>query len=182
MNMCSLKTMADMLAQQPNWCSLELLFSCVRVRPCDHEARLSVCSDSQRACWEYKNTQHDRVGSTRAPGHVHTKQAHLWAKQPVNILAAETSYSYFTRGGREQTTCASVEGTPVMNPPTTQDTKHGLKSCTHYIRRVVLKNTGVSSGSMSETRVVSAASDSCSGACNSGAHVQHAEQGDAIGG
>ena len=69
-----------------------------------------------------------------------------------------------------------------MNPPTTQDTKHGLKSCTHYIRRVVLKNTGVSSGSMSETRVVSAASDSCSGACNSGAHVQHAEQGDAIGG
>ena len=69
-----------------------------------------------------------------------------------------------------------------MNPPTPQDTKHGLKSCTHYIRRVVLKNTGVSSGSMSETRVVSAASDSCSGACNSGAHVQHAEQGDAIGG
>ena len=35
---------------------------------------------------------------------------------------------------------------------------------------------------MSETRVVSAATDSCSGACSSGAHVQPARQGDAIGG
>ena len=70
-----------------------------------------------------------------------------------------------------------------MNPPTNPDTKHGLKSCTHYIRRMVLKNTGrLQRASMSETRVVSAATDSCSGACSSGAHVQPARQGDAIGG
>ena len=70
-----------------------------------------------------------------------------------------------------------------MNPPTTQDTKHGLKSCIHYIRRMVLKNTGrLQRASMSETRVVSAATDSCSAACSSGAHVQPAQQCDAIGG
>jgi hypothetical protein len=27
---------------------------CVRVRPCDHEARSNVCSDNQGACWEYQ--------------------------------------------------------------------------------------------------------------------------------
>ena len=27
---------------------------CVRVRPCDHEARSNVCSDNQGTCWEYQ--------------------------------------------------------------------------------------------------------------------------------
>ena len=58
---------------------------------------------------------------------------------------------------------------------------------TLHLRRVVLKNTGrllasVCSVSMSETRVVWAATDSCSAACSSGAHVQPAQQSDAIGG
>jgi len=43
-------------------------------------------------------------------------------------------------------------------------------------------SANVCSMSMSETRVVSAATDSCSAACSSGAHVQPAQQCDAIGG
>ena len=43
-------------------------------------------------------------------------------------------------------------------------------------------SANVCSMSMSETRVVSAATDSCSAACSSGAHVQPAQQSDAIGG
>ena len=100
MELCSFKTMAEVLAQQPVLCGAVVLVR-VRVRPCDHEARLSVCSDSQRACYEYKNTQHDRVGSTRAPGHVPTKQDDLWAKQPVgyvfNVFTLELNTHVNTR-------------------------------------------------------------------------------------
>ena len=90
MNLCSSMRMAELLAQQPLLSGAVVFGACMCGR---------VTTSLVQTC---AVTLREHVGSSRRPwsgnkkisadGHVHTKQGHLWAKQPVVcVLLAATS-------------------------------------------------------------------------------------------
>jgi len=82
MNLCSFMRMAELLALQPLLSGAVVFGACVCGR---------VTTRLVQTC---AVTLREHVGSSRRPwsgnkkisadGHVHTKQGHLWAKQPVD--------------------------------------------------------------------------------------------------
>jgi len=97
MNLCSFMRMAELLALQPLLSGAVVFGACVCGR---------VTTRLVQTC---AVTLREHVGSSRRPwsgnkkisadGHVHTKQGHLWAKQPVAADAAARSGDHHRIGG-----------------------------------------------------------------------------------
>ena len=56
---------------------------CVRVLPCDHEARSNVCSDPQGACWEYQKCVKPQCNDICARARVDEARTFMGEKQLV---------------------------------------------------------------------------------------------------